>query len=48
MAKLKAKGAEEITLKLAGLPLDPYFSASKLRWILKNVSEPQTLLKKNR
>jgi glycerol kinase len=46
--ELKATGAEEITLKLAGLPLDPYFSASKLRWILKNVSEAQTLLKKNR
>jgi glycerol kinase len=48
IAILKAKGAEEITLKLAGLPLDPYFSASKLRWILKNVNEAQTLLKKNR
>jgi glycerol kinase len=48
IAKLKAKGAEEITLKLAGLPLDPYFSASKLRWILKNVSEAQTLFKQNR
>jgi glycerol kinase len=45
---LKAEGAEETTLKLAGLPLDPYFSASKLRWILKNVSEAQTLLKKKR
>jgi len=31
ITKLNAKGAEEITLKLAGLPLDPYFSASKLR-----------------
>ena len=46
--ELKAGGAEEITLKLAGLPLDPYFSASKLRWILKNVTEAQTLLKKKR
>ena len=45
---LKAEGAEEITLKLAGLPLDSYFSASKIRWILKNVSEAQTLLKKDR
>lgn len=35
---LKAEGAEELTLTRAGLPLDPYFSASKLRWILKNVS----------
>jgi glycerol kinase len=46
--ELKARGAEEVTLKLAGLPLDPYFSASKLWWILKNVSEAQTLLKKDR
>ncbi len=35
--RLKTEGAEEVTLARAGLPLDPYFSASKLRWILKNV-----------
>ncbi len=35
--RLKAGGAEQMTLQRAGLPLDPYFSASKLRWILKNV-----------
>lgn len=46
--ELKAKGGEEITLERAGLPLDPYFSASKLRWILKNVPEAQKLLKKDR
>ena len=28
---LKAQGAEHLTLERAGLPLDPYFSASKLR-----------------
>jgi glycerol kinase len=45
---LKAKGAEEITLDRAGLPVDPYFSASKLRWILKNVPEAQKLFGKDR
>ena len=39
--RLKADGAEELTLKLAGLPLDPYFSAAKLRWLLDNVPEAQ-------
>ncbi len=46
--ELKAEGAEEITLDRAGLPLDPYFSASKLRWILQNVSEAQKLLSEDR
>ena len=32
--ELRSKGVEDITFKKAGLPLDPYFSASKLRWIL--------------
>ncbi len=46
--ELKAEGAEEITLDRAGLPLDPYFSASKLRWILQNVPEAQKLLSEDR
>lgn len=46
--KLKTKGAEEIILDRAGLPLDPYFSASKLRWILQNVPEAQKLLREDR
>ncbi len=46
--ELKAEGAEEVTLDRAGLPLDPYFSASKLRWILQNVPEAQKLLRKDR
>lgn len=46
--KLKADGAEEVTLDRAGLPLDPYFSASKLRWILQNVPEAQRLLSEDR
>jgi glycerol kinase len=44
-AKLKAEGAEEFTKACAGLPLDPYFSASKLRWFIDNVDEAKTLLK---
>ena len=45
---LKSRGAEQLTLERAGLPLDPYFSASKLRWILKNVPDAGKLLKKGR
>ncbi|WP_029074986.1 FGGY family carbohydrate kinase [Kaistia adipata] len=32
--RLRGEGAEALTLARAGLPLDPYFSASKLAWIL--------------
>ncbi len=46
--RLKADGKEEVTLKLAGLPLDPYFSASKLRWLLDHVPEAQTLRREGR
>jgi glycerol kinase len=46
--RLKADGAEELTLRLAGLPLDPYFSASKLRWILDNVAEAGQLRRQGR
>lgn len=34
---LKAKGYEEIIKEKTGLILDPYFSASKIKWILDNV-----------
>lgn len=40
---LKADGAEALTRERAGLPLDPYFSASKLAWILHNVANAQSL-----
>jgi glycerol kinase len=43
---LRAQGGETETLCRAGLPLDPYFSASKLTWIVKNVPEAQSALKK--
>ncbi|WP_428541683.1 FGGY family carbohydrate kinase [Profundibacter sp.] len=44
IARLKSDGAEELTLAKAGLPLDPYFSASKLAWILQNIPEARILL----
>ena len=37
LERLRAEGAEKLTLERAGLPLDPYFSASKLGWIVANV-----------
>lgn len=46
--RLKAEGAEELTLQRAGLPLDPYFSAAKLRWLIDHVPEARDLLKQGR
>lgn len=46
--KLKAEGAEELTLARAGLPLDPYFSATKMRWIIDHVDEAKDLLRQGR
>lgn len=37
VARLKDKGAAALTLSRAGLPLDAYFSASKLAWIVANI-----------
>ena len=42
--QLRNGGCEALTLERAGLPLDPYFSATKLRWILDNVERARTLL----
>ncbi|MCX2560441.1 glycerol kinase GlpK [Acetobacter farinalis] len=36
--KLRESGAEPLVRKRTGLLLDPYFSATKLEWILDNVS----------
>lgn len=36
--KLRNEGLEQIVSERTGLLLDPYFSATKLAWILKNVS----------
>lgn len=46
--RLKSEGAETLTLSRAGLPLDPYFSASKLGWIMANVPESRSLLSAGR
>ncbi len=35
--ELKNKGAEEVISDKTGLLVDPYFSGSKIRWILENV-----------
>ena len=37
-ARLKAEGAEPFVQSKAGLLLDPYFSATKIAWIIDNVS----------
>lgn len=37
-AELDRTGAGALVMARAGLPLDPYFSASKLGWILRHVS----------
>lgn len=36
--ELRERGEEDRVRRLTGLRLDPYFSATKLRWILRNVS----------
>ena len=36
--ELKKKGLEDVIREKTGLIIDPYFSATKLRWILENVS----------
>lgn len=46
--RLKAAGAEALTLARAGLPLDPYFSASKLRWLLDHLPEAAELRRAGR
>ncbi len=45
---LKADGAEALTRARAGLPLDPYFAASKLRWMLDNIPEAKALAARGR
>ncbi|MCO5064238.1 MAG: FGGY family carbohydrate kinase [Rhizobiaceae bacterium] len=37
IAELRSAGAEELTRERAGLPVDPYFSAAKFRWMLDNI-----------
>ena len=37
--KLRSDGLEELITRITGLLLDPYFSATKLKWLLDNVEE---------
>lgn len=46
--RLKAEGHEARTLAISGLPLDPYFSASKLGWIMRNVELAEPLRRQGR
>jgi len=46
--RLRADGCEAVTRERAGLPLDTYFSASKLAWILRNMSEAAQAMRRNR
>jgi glycerol kinase len=46
--RLRQDGAEHLSLERSGLPLDPYFSASKLRWLLDNAPEAAPLRKEGR
>ena len=45
---LRVEGAETETLSRAGLPLDAYFSAAKMRWLLDNLGEARVLARQNR
>jgi len=42
--RLKSGNGQSLVLKKAGLPLDSYFSATKLGWIMENVPEAERLL----
>lgn len=41
--ELKAKGYEELFQAKTGLTIDPYFSATKIRWILDHIENGQKL-----
>tara|TARA_R110002110_G_scaffold66978_1_gene182957 strand:+ start:46346 stop:47779 length:1434 start_codon:yes stop_codon:yes gene_type:complete len=45
---LKADGHEKLVRRRSGLVLDPYFSASKFRWLLRNTAGSKTLVKRGR
>ena len=46
--KLKKKGLENLIKSRTGLLLDPYFSATKIKWIIENIPSAKELLKKDR
>ena len=45
--KLKLKKKDKMIQKITGLVLDPYFSATKINWILNNVQKKKKFLNKN-
>ena len=45
---LKEEGFEDIIRQKTGLLADPYFSGTKIRWILQNVPQAAALAKQNR
>jgi glycerol kinase len=46
--RLAASGFGDVVRERAGLRLDPYFSASKVRWVLDHVPQAQELLRDGR
>ena len=44
--ELKAEGFDKLLQKRTGLVTDPYFSGTKMRWILKNIPTAQKLAKR--
>ena len=45
--ELKRQGHESMIQNKTGLVIDPYFSATKIKWILNNVKQAKVLLKSN-
>ena len=45
--KLKLKNKDKMIQKITGLVLDPYFSATKINWILNNIRKKKKILNKN-
>jgi len=45
--KLRKKGYQKKIQKITGLIIDPYFSATKIKWILDKVKNSQKLINKN-
>tara|TARA_Y100000766_G_scaffold273554_1_gene274584 strand:- start:578 stop:2035 length:1458 start_codon:yes stop_codon:yes gene_type:complete len=43
---LKSEGYEELITEKTGLLLDPYFSATKIKWVLDNVDGARTMAEK--
>ena len=45
--KLKKNGADKRIQKITGLEVDPYFSGTKIKWIIDNIKEVNKHLKNN-